>query len=114
MAREGRLTALVAIEWSHAHPMGRSGLVSETGMCTMRMRMCGLVRIVMVGRHDVTCQVDADVKLIAIDPGIKKKLQVASAMIRITTGALCVLSGTSNASREEDSILIASSTDAET
>lgn len=47
MAREGRLTALVTTKVSHAHPMGQSGVMSETGMCTMRM--CGLVRIVMVG-----------------------------------------------------------------
>jgi len=47
MAREGRLTALVTTKVSHAHPMGQSGVMSETGMCTMRM--CGLVRIVMAG-----------------------------------------------------------------
>jgi len=42
MAREGRLTALVTTKVSHAHPMGQSGLMSETGVCTMRM--CGHVR----------------------------------------------------------------------
>jgi len=47
MAREGRLTALVTTKVSHAHPMGQGGVMSETGMCTMRM--CGLVRIVMAG-----------------------------------------------------------------
>ena len=48
MARKGRLTALVTTKASHAHPMGQSGLMSETGVCTMRM--CGLVRCAMAGK----------------------------------------------------------------
>jgi len=44
MAREGRLTALVPAEVSHAHPMGQNGLMSEracapcacVGLCAVR------------------------------------------------------------------------------
>eukprot|EP00967_Tisochrysis_lutea_P117700 scaffold190550_cov24-Tisochrysis_lutea.AAC.1 len=32
-------------------------------------------------RHDISCRVDSNVQFIAIDPGIKKKLQIASASL---------------------------------
>lgn len=38
-------------------------------------------------RHDISCQAEADVKLIAIDPGIKKKLQIASAPLSLCSNA---------------------------